>query len=78
MWDNVTLNQVSTWELVRKDQSKMKQAADRTQNIDSAAAILNMTRDQLMVKIKLAGVNMAQRRIKHLTAAEIERLRVVK
>ncbi|MGO8673685.1 MAG: hypothetical protein ACLQVD_20300 [Capsulimonadaceae bacterium] len=56
----------------------MKQAADRTQNIDSAAAILNMTRDQLMVKIKLAGVNMAQRRIKHLTAAEIERLRVVK
>ena len=56
----------------------MKQPADRTQNIDEAAATLKMTRHQLMAKIKLAGLNMAKRPIKHLTATEIQRIRVAK
>ena len=78
MWDNVYLTSRLYRETFGEGYNNMKQAADRVQNIDSAAETLNMTRDQLMVKIKMAGLNMAQRRIKHLTTAEIERLRVVK
>jgi len=56
----------------------MKLPADRVENIDEAAATLKMTRHQLMAKIKLAGLNMANRKIKHLTATEIQRIRVAK
>jgi len=63
---------------VRKGPNHMKLPADRVENIDEAAATLKMTRHQLMAKIKLAGLNMANRKIKHLTATEIQRIRVAK
>ena len=78
MWDNVYLNQVLDMGTCEEGSPDMKLPADRIENIDSAAEQLKMTRHQLMAKIKLAGLNIAKRPIKHLTATEIERIRVAK
>lgn len=78
MWDNVYLYQVPEMGTCEEGPLHMKQPADRVENIDSAAEQLKMTTHQLMVKIRLAGLNIAKRPIKHLTATEIQRIRVAK
>jgi len=52
--------------------------AERTANLDSAAYQLGIGREELMTRLQKAGINLAARRIKTLTASEIEKLRNMK
>ena len=52
--------------------------AERTANLDSAAYQLSISPEELITRLQKAGINLAARRIKTLTASEIEKLRNMK
>lgn len=52
--------------------------SERTANLDSAAEQLGISREELMTRLQQAGINLAARKIKTLTASEIEKIRNMK